>query len=105
MLSTITKAEILRRRATLEAKLNELEHDSTERDELHIEWLADPLDQVRSSADRELAIQRLDNQTRLIHEIELALSNIEESTYGFCEGCGEPIPRKRLAGCGKILFG
>ena len=53
-----TAAQELRRRKTLlEAKLKELCDISPEREELRIESEADPMDQVCSSADRELAIR------------------------------------------------
>jgi len=31
-----------------------------------------------------------------IQQIEQALRKIENGTYGICEECGEPIPKKRL---------
>lgn len=94
--SILTAPEIRRRKAVLESKLKELLGVSRERDELRIEYLADPIDQVKSNADREMARQRIDQQTRLIHEFQSALAKIKEGTYGFCEQCEEPIPRQRL---------
>lgn len=95
-ITTITTPEISRRRAALESKLKELLGASAEREELRIEHLADPIDQVRSSTDRELAVQRIDHQARLIHDIQSALAKIEQSAYGICERCEKPILRKRL---------
>ena len=94
--TTITAAEIIRRKTLLESKLKELRGFSREREELRVEYLADPLDQVRSSTDREIAIQRVDQQTHLIQGVQEALTKIEEGTYGLCERCDSPIPRKRL---------
>jgi DnaK suppressor protein len=67
-----------------------------QREELRIDQVADPLDQVRSSTDRRMAVQRLDQQTRLMHNIRSALGKIEEGSYGLCERCEERIPLKRL---------
>ena len=66
------------------------------RDELEIQPTADPLDQVRSSTDRDMAVEALNQQARSIHEIRVALERIEEGRYGRCERCEEPIPPKRL---------
>ena len=94
--TTITTPEIRRRKTVLESKLKELLGVSSEREELRIEHLADPIDQVRSSADRDLVIQRIDHQARQIQDIQSALAKIEGGIYVVCERCEEPIPRKRL---------
>jgi DnaK suppressor protein len=31
-----------------------------------------------------------------LERIDRALAKLDEGTYGTCEGCGEPIPEKRL---------
>ncbi len=89
-------AEAMRRKALLLSKLAEIQGAPRNTQDLQIEYLADPLDQVRSSADREMAVQRLDRQTRLIHDIESAIAKIDEGVYGLCERCEELIPRRRL---------
>lgn len=94
--TTITAAETRRRMADLKSRLREISGVSRQREELHIDYVADPLDQVRSSTDRDVAVQRLDHQARLIHDIQSALAKIEDGTYGLCERCEQPIPRKRL---------
>ena len=94
--TTIRAPEAKRRRAALESKLKDLFDVSRERDGLQIEYLADPIDQVKSSTDREITIQRLNQQTRLIHDIQSALVKIEKGAYGRCERCEEPMPRNRL---------
>jgi RNA polymerase-binding transcription factor DksA len=85
--TTITAPEIRRRKAALGSNLKELLGVSHEREELRIEYLADPLDQVRSSTDREMAVRRFDHQARLIHDIQSAFAKIETGTYGLCEQC------------------
>jgi DnaK suppressor protein len=69
---------------------------SFEREELWIETLADPLDQVRSSMDREMAVRQVDHEARLAHDIQSALDTIEAGNYGICEQCEEPMPSRRL---------
>ncbi len=95
-ITEITRAEATRRKASLQSKLSELQGASRNAEELQVEYLADPLDQVRSNTDREMAVQRLNLQTRLIHDVESAIAKIDEGLYGLCEQCEEPIARKRL---------
>lgn len=94
--SAIKAPEMTRHKAALEAKLKELIGASVTREDLEIELLAEPLDQLKSNLDRELTIERLDQQTRLKRDIQLALTAIEEGTYGICARCEEPIPSRRL---------
>ena len=94
--TNITAPEIKRRKTALESKLNEFLDFLRERDELLIENLADPIDRLKSSTDRELVIERLDQQTRLIREIQSALVRIEDGSYGFCESCDSAIAPRRL---------
>ena len=87
---------IRRRKATLESKLKDLLKVSADRESLEIQQMADPLDQVRLSTDRDMAVETLNQQARSIHEIRSALDRIEDGDYGRCERCEEPIPAKRL---------
>jgi RNA polymerase-binding transcription factor len=38
----------------------------------------------------------LDNEKALLAEVQQALARIENSAYGICTNCGQPIPEKRL---------
>jgi DnaK suppressor protein len=91
-----TPADLSRRKTALESRLQELLRASGERDELRIEYLADPIDQISSRTDREVIVQRLDSVTRLVHDVQSALSRIREGSYGFCENCESEIQRNRL---------
>ena len=87
---------IRRRKSALESTLKDLLKVSGDRESLEIQQTADPLDQVRLSTDRDMAVETLNQQARSIHEIRSALDRIEEGAYGSCERCEEPIPAKRL---------
>jgi DnaK suppressor protein len=93
---TSINAGTRRRQAVLESRLEELLKLSGDREALEIQTMADPLDQVRLSTDRDMAVETLNHQARLIHEIRSALSRIEDGFYGQCERCEEQIPPKRL---------
>ena len=85
-----------RRRAALESRLGELLELSAGREDLEIQLMADPVDQVRSNTDRDMAVETLNQQAHSIREIREALVRIAEGGYGQCERCEEPIPAKRL---------
>jgi RNA polymerase-binding transcription factor len=93
---TSINAGIKRRQAVLESKLSELLKVSAVREDLEIQLMADPLDQVQSNTDRDMAVETLNQQARSIRDIRSALVRIEEGSYGQCERCEEPIPPKRL---------
>jgi len=84
------------RKAALESRLQDSLKLNGDRQGLEIEQLADPLDQVRSSTDRDMAVETLNQRARSIHDIQCALARIEDGSYGSCERCEEPIPAKRL---------
>jgi RNA polymerase-binding protein DksA len=92
----ITVGQTSSYKKALEAKLRELLGASCEREEISIQYLADPLDQIRSSVDREMTLRRLDHQAHLIREVETALTKMDEGFYGLCEECEERISQKRL---------
>jgi DnaK suppressor protein len=85
-----------RRKEDLEIQLRELLGASRHIEILQVESFADPIDQVVSNADREVAGQRLDSEARWIHEIRSALDKIQNGTYGECEACEEQIGGRRL---------
>jgi DnaK suppressor protein len=47
--------------------------------------------------ERELAIRNLDRDSKLLRQIQRALSRIVGGTYGICLNCEEDILPKRLA--------
>ena len=53
-------------------------------------------DRASSETDRAIELRARDRQRKLISKIELAMSRIEEGTYGYCEETGDPIALKRL---------
>lgn len=58
--------------------------------------LADETDLAVSEVSQNLALRLRDRERVLIQKIEIALSKIEDGTYGTCETCEEPIEPKRL---------
>lgn len=60
------------------------------------EHRADPLDQATHTTEKSFSHHLCDLNNRVIREIERALQDIEEGTYGICDLCEEDIPIKRL---------
>lgn len=56
----------------------------------------DIVDQASADFEAELHIQLHETDGRLLNAIEEALTRIKQGTYGVCEICEEPIPKKRL---------
>jgi RNA polymerase-binding transcription factor len=77
-------------------KKAEIERAVRDIDDIAVEKVADQLDEVQLATIRELSITHLDRETALLRRIRSALRRIEDSSYGTCSRCEEPIPHKRL---------
>lgn len=58
--------------------------------------MKDEVDLATATAEQELTFRLLDRSRKLIREIDNALAKIESGDYGYCEGTGDVIPKKRL---------
>ena len=58
--------------------------------------LPDAADRASSETDKSIELRARDRQRKLITKIDSALRRIEDGSYGYCEGTGEPIGIKRL---------
>ncbi|HEY8739901.1 MAG TPA: TraR/DksA C4-type zinc finger protein [Candidatus Dormibacteraeota bacterium] len=47
-----------------------------------------------SAAERDRAL--IENLEHVQHQVQYALTRLDEGTYGVCETCGQAIPRERL---------
>ena len=93
----MSKTERKRYKAILESKEAELAGRLGNRDGIEIEKTADPLDEVQSAGERELAIRNLHRQSNLLRQVRSALTRISHGTYGACLHCEAEINAKRLA--------
>ena len=78
----MTKVELNKYKQILEAKKAELAHVLRNREAIAIEKSPDALDEVQHAAERELAIRNLDRESGLLRQVKLALSRIEDGSYG-----------------------
>lgn len=56
----------------------------------------DEVDQASAMVEQNLIFRLLDRDRKLLSEIDHALGKIDSGDYGYCEGTGEPIPKRRL---------
>ncbi len=64
--------------------------------ELDRNEMADEVDLASATTEQDLTFKLLDRDRKLLNEIEHALQKIEFGDFGYCEGTGEPIPKRRL---------
>ena len=64
---------------------------SLEKDEMY-----DEVDLASATVEQNLMFRLLDRDRKLLGEIEHALAKIDTGEYGYCEGTGEAIPKRRL---------
>src|SRR6266850_8126895 len=92
----MTKTELNKYKALLEAKQAELAGGLRNREGIAIEKTADALDEVQLAGERELAIRNLDRESNLLRNVRSALGRIADGSYGVCLHCEEDISPKRL---------
>ena len=92
----MTKYEQGKIRKKLLLKLGELEDATSRKDDLIAERLSDPMDQMQSRADLDLAVTTINTSFAIERAIEAALNSLETGEYGICRDCHEDINPKRL---------
>ena len=65
---------------------------------LHEETTQHPdlADRASTETERTVELRARDRQRKLIAKIDVALTRLDDGTYGYCEETGEPISLKRL---------
>ena len=92
----MTKNELNKYKAMLEAKQAELAGGLRNREGIAIEKTADALDEVQLAGERELAIRNLDRESNLLRNVRSALARMTDGSDGTCLHCEEDISPKRL---------
>jgi DnaK suppressor protein len=92
----MTKHDIEAFIVILKAKQADVSRTSQSRESIMIERSADQLDEIEGAVARDIAIQNLDRESRLLRDIRTALGRIDEGTFGQCLHCEEDISRRRL---------
>ena len=92
----MTKKQKEKIRRQLDEKLAELKGSSSVRSELITERSNDPMDQMQSRQDLDLAVRTIDTTWKTRKAVELALKLLANGEYGTCRDCDQPINPKRL---------
>jgi len=58
--------------------------------------MMDEVDQASAMIEQNLTFRLLDRDRKLLSEIDHAIAKLDTGDYGYCEGTGEPIPKRRL---------
>ena len=66
--------------------------------EIHLDKndMMDEVDLASATVEQNLTFRLLDRDRKLLLQVEHALAKIANGTYGYCEGTGEAIPKRRL---------
>jgi RNA polymerase-binding transcription factor len=87
-------------RKTLEAGLQrraqELARTLAERNQIAVERAADVFDASLLATERESSARTLEQDFRLLRQVEAALERLRDGTFGICRRCEEEIAPKRL---------
>ena len=92
----MTKYEREKVQKKLLRKLTELQGLSSRKDDLIAERLSDPVDQMQSRANLDLAVTTINTGFETARAVETALASLEAGKYGICRDCHEDINPKRL---------
>ena len=63
---------------------------------LNKDEMMDEVDLASATVEQNLTFRLLDRDRKLLGEIEHAIEKLDDGEYGFCEGTGELIPKRRL---------
>ena len=89
----VFRDKLLDRREGLVGQVQAAEQYSRERD---AEATQDPADMAANAYTKELLVSMSDNDRQLLNLIDEALERMDDSGYGKCVRCGQPLPEKRL---------
>jgi DnaK suppressor protein len=89
----VFRDKLTERRQSLVGQVQQAEMYSRERD---AEATQDPADMAANAYTKELLVSMSDNDRQLLNLIDEALERMDDSGYGKCVRCGQPLPEKRL---------
>ena len=83
-----TEQQSIMKKAEAAVRAGDIELDKNE--------MMDDVDLASVTTSQNLTLKLMDRDRKLLGEIEHALNKIETGDYGYCEGTGEAIPKRRL---------
>jgi DnaK suppressor protein len=92
----MTKIEQSRIQYALKNKLADLENGNRNCGAIAIETSPDEFDRIQHGQARDLAMDALDRDSKLLREVRAALRRLDTRTFGICLDCKDEITVKRL---------
>ena len=92
----MTTVDRKRLEVNLRTRARELARTLAERNQIAIERAADVSNASLLAAERESSARTLEQDFRLLRQVEAALDRLRHGTFGICGGCQEEIAPKRL---------
>jgi len=80
----------------LQTRAGNLVRSLAERNQIVIERAADAFDASLLATERESSARTLEQDFRLLREVEAALNRLRDGTFGICQRCEDEIAPKRL---------
>ena len=95
------KQMLLEKRQEIIGNVNEMEDEALKKSRLDAsgDLSSMPIHMADIGTDnyeQEFALDLMDGERKLLHEIDDAMQRIEQGTYGICEATGKPIGKARL---------
>lgn len=78
------------------SKIAELTQNLKSREDIALTQTSDILDAIQLAENRELAIENIQRNSRVLNYVRKALARLEEGSYGICQECDLPLAEKRL---------
>jgi DnaK suppressor protein len=91
------EALLLQKRAEILGDVNHMKEETLKKERSDLSNV--PFHMADAGSDNfemENTLGLMDEEVKLLEEIDAALGRIERKTYGICEGSGKPIPKARL---------
>ena len=92
----MTQSNLARFWEALSKKQEELSRSSRALDSIAVERSADSLEEATYKSARELAVTSLNREATLRRSVAMAVTRIEDGSYGACVYCGNDISSRRL---------
>ena len=94
---TFHRERLLALRARLQGDTTQMEDNALNKDHSKTTSMPNHMAELGSgNFDQELTLRVLGSEKNALEQIEAAIERIEDGSYGWCEECGEEIPKTRL---------
>jgi DnaK suppressor protein len=92
----MTTLELKRLEAALTIRADELRRSLAGRNRIAVQRSADVFDATQHAAEREFSARALEQESRLLRQVEAARDRLRNGAFGACLWCEEEIASKRL---------